>query len=163
MQIREARTEDLPAILTIHNQVIADTTAIYEDEPATLGERRDWFAQRQAQGMPVLVATVEGAVAGFSSFGSWRARVGYRHTVEHTVHVHAAHRRQGIGQRLLEALFPRASQMGLHVMVGHIDAAMTASLALHDKLGFERIGTYRQVAVKFGRWLDLVAVQRLVG
>jgi len=162
MLIRDASSADVPAILAIHNDVIATTTAIYEDRPATLEERSAWFEARRRQGWPVLVAVEDGAVAGFSSFADWRSRWGYRHTVEHTVHVCAARRGHGLGRALVEALFPRAAALGMHVMVGHIDAQMTASRELHRKLGFEVVGTFRQVGHKFGRWLDLLVVQRFL-
>jgi phosphinothricin acetyltransferase len=162
MIIRDARADDLPAILGIYNDVVLTTTAIYDETVATLEQRRAWFEARRSQGLPVLVGEEGGAVVGFSSFGEWRARWGYRYTVEHSVHVRADRRSRGYGGRLIEALFPRAAGMNMHVMIGHIDSAAAASLRLHEKLGFERVGYFREVAHKFDRWLDLVAVQKTI-
>ncbi len=160
MRIRDATDADLPEILAIYNDVVATTTAIYEERASTLEERTAWFEDRRRHGLPVLVAESGGEVVGFSSFGEWRSRWGYRFTVEHSVHIRADRRGQGFGRALIEALFPRASALGMHVMIAHIDSEATASCRLHQQLGFEPVGTFRQVARKFDRWLDLVAMQR---
>jgi len=160
MIIRDARASDLPEILGIYNDVVQTSTAIYEDALSTPEERRAWFESRRKQGMPVLVGEEAGEVIGFSSFGDWRPRWGYRFTVEHSVHIRADRRGRGHGRTLIEALFPLAVDMKMHVMIGHIDSAAAASIRLHEKLGFERVGYYREVAWKFDRWLDLVAVQK---
>lgn len=162
MIIRDARDTDLQAILTIYNDVVLTTTAIYEDTVSTLEERRAWFEGRRKQGLPVVVGEEAGEVIGFSSFGDWRPRWGYRFTVEHSVHVRADRRGRGHGRALIEALFPLAAKLNMHMMIGHIDSAAAASLRLHEKLGFERVGYFREVAYKFDRWLDLVAVQRRI-
>jgi phosphinothricin acetyltransferase len=102
-------------------------------------------------------------IVGFSAFGDWRgAWPGYRHTVEHSVHVRADRRRAGIGSQLVEALFPFAREQGKHVMIGGIDAANLASIRLHQRLGFSAVAHFREVGRKFDRWLDLVFVQRTV-
>ena len=161
--IRPATAADLPQILAIYNDVIATSTAIYTTEASTLEERRTWFDGRVAEGFPVLVAIVEGDVAGFASFSAFRgAWPGYRHSVEHSIHVRADQRSRGIGSALVRALFPIAIAMDKHVMIGGIDADNTTSLRMHERLGFERIAHFREVGRKFGRWLDLVFVQRFL-
>jgi len=163
MQLRDARCEDLPEILAIYNEIITNSTAVYSLVPTTLDERRRWFDARLAAGYPVLVAIREGRVLGFASFGEWRSTwPGYRYTVEHTVHVEAGARGAGVGRQLLEALFPRALALGKHVMVGGIDADNQASIRFHQRLGFERVAHFREVGHKFGRWLDLVFMQKLL-
>ena len=111
MHIRDATTADVPAILAIYNDVVANTTAIYDERPSTLEERQAWFDGRRAKDFPVLVGELDGAVVGFSSFGEWRSRWGYRYTVEHSVHVRADCRGKGFGRQLIEVLFPRAAAM----------------------------------------------------
>lgn len=161
--VRDAELGDLAAILEIYNDVIATSTAVYTDRPATIEDRRVWLEARQAHGFPVLAIVDQSVVVGFSSFGEWRAGwPGYRHTVEHSVHVRADRRGQGAGRKLVEALFPRALAMGKHVMIGGIDAANTASIRFHEKLDFERVALFREVGRKFDRWLDLVFVQRFL-
>lgn len=159
--IRPAVPSDVPAILAIHNDVVATTTAIYDEHASTLAERHAWFDDRVKRGFPVLAYDIGGILVGYSSFGDWRARWGYRHSVEHSVHVRRDHRGKGVGSALVRALFPHAERMGIHAMMGHIDASAAASLGMHRKLGFEVIGTYREVGRMHDRWLDLVAVQRL--
>ena len=161
--IRAAQADDLPAIRAIFNDVIATSTAVYYFEPTTLEERTAWFATRTTAGFPVLVAERDGVTVGFSSFAEFRgAWPGYRYSVEHSVHVHAAHRGRGVGSALVAALFPLAVAQGKHVMIGGVDAANAASVRMHERLGFEQVARFREVGHKFGRWLDLIFLQRFL-
>jgi L-amino acid N-acyltransferase len=160
--LSDATEDDLPGILAIFNDVITNTTAVYREQPVTLEERRVWMQSRLAQGYPVLVARDSRSVLGFASFGEFRAWPCYRNTVEHTVHVRADMRGQGIGRSLLEALLPRAQGLGKHVVVAGIDGDNAVSLRLHEGLGFVEVGRFREVGRKFNRWLDLVFMQRLL-
>lgn len=161
MQVRDASDSDLPDILEIYNDVIRTSTAVYSVEPVALDERRQWLTARRALHFPVLVAADASQVLGFASFGEWRGSWnGYRYTVEHTVHVRADVRRRGVGRELVEALVPRARDLGKHVMIGGIDATNLDSILFHKRLGFERVAHFREVGRKFGRWLDLVFMQR---
>jgi phosphinothricin acetyltransferase len=162
VEIRDAADADLPGLLLIYNDVIATSTAVFSTDPVTLEERRQWWRARVTLGYPVLVARDESGVVGFATFGDFRAWPGYRHTVEHSVHVRADRRGQGIGSRLIEALLPIAAACGKHVMIAGVDAANTGSIRLHERLGFERVGYLHQVGCKFGRWLDLVFLQKLL-
>lgn len=162
LQVRDAREEDLAGVLAIYNDVIATTTAIYRDDPATLEDRREWWQARAALGYPVLVAVEEGEVVGFASFGDFRASPGYRYTVEHSVHVRAGRRGSGLGQALMQPLIARARALGKHVMMAGVDADNAGSIRFHERLGFERVGHLREVGFKFGRRLDLVFLQRLL-
>jgi len=161
-QVRDARQADLPSLLAIYNDVIATSTAVYRDEPATLEDRQQWWAARVGQGYPVLVATERDALIGFASFGDFRAWPGYRFTVEHSVHVRADRRAQGVGTALMRALLERATALGKHVMVAGVDAENAKSLAFHERLGFVRVAHFREVGFKFNRWLDLVFLQRML-
>lgn len=158
----DATEDDLPGILSIFNEVIAHTTAVYREQPVTLEERRSWMSSRLSQAYPVLVARDGKDVLGFASFGEFRAWPCYRNTVEHSVHVRADVRAQGIGRSLVEALLPRAQRLGKHVMVAGIDADNAASRRLHQRLGFDEVGRFREVGRKFDRWLDLLFMQRLL-
>jgi phosphinothricin acetyltransferase len=158
----DATEEDAPGILAIFNHVIANTTAVYREEPVALEERLAWMKSRVAAGYPVLVVRDALGVAGFASFGEFRAWPCYRHTVEHTVHVRADVRGQGLGRSLLEELLVRACALGKHVLVAGIDAESAVSLQLHARLGFQEVGRFREVGRKFDRWLDLVFLQRLL-
>lgn len=161
--IRDAAAADAAGIAAIYNAAVARTTAIWNEIEVDAANRRDWIAARQAQGYPVLVAIgADGGVAGYASFGDWRAFDGYRHTVEHSVYVRDDARGAGLGRRLMEALIARARMLGKHVMVAGIEAGNTGSIALHEKLGFERVGLMPQVGTKFGRWLDLAFLQLML-
>jgi len=162
--VRDATESDLSAILGIYNQVIRTSAAVYTEQETTLQDRRAWLAQRTGQGYPVLVAedSADGSVLGFATFGDFRPWPGYRNTVEHSVYVRANARGRGVGKALIEPLFGRAASLGKHVMVAGIDAANPASIRLHERLGFERVGTLREVGIKFGRRLDLVFMQRFI-
>jgi L-amino acid N-acyltransferase YncA len=163
MRIRDATNADVPAILAIYNDVVANTTAIYDEHPSTLEERQAWFESRRVKGFPVLVGELNGDLVGFSTFGEWRSRWGYRHTVEHSVHVRADCRGKGFGRQLIEALFPCAAAMNVHMMIAHIDSAAAASLRLHEKLGFQNVGTFREVGKMHGGWLSVVTMQKQIG
>jgi phosphinothricin acetyltransferase len=104
----------------------------------------------------------DGALLGYSTFGDFRPWPGYRHTVEHSVYLRTDARGQGLGARLVTPLFGLAAALGKHVMIAGVDAANPASIRLHERLGFERAGTLREVGSKFGRWLDLVFMQRFL-
>ena len=113
-------------------------------------------------GLPVLVAEEGGAVCGFASYGPFRAFDGYAETVEHGLYVAREAQRRGHGAALLGALVARAEAAGLHVMVAAIEARNEASLALHERFGFARVGLMPEVGRKFDRWLDLVLMQRIL-
>lgn len=163
MIVRDATVADLPTILQIHNWAIANTTAIWDEEPVPLREREEWFAARQAAGLPVIVAEVGGAVAGYASYGPWRPKSGYRHTMENSLYVHPDHQGQGVGRTLLPALVEIAEAApDVHCIVAGIESSNEVSLALHRRHGFVEVGRLPQVGLKFGAWLDLVHLQRLV-
>jgi len=162
IEVRDTSADDLPAILAIYNDVIATTTAVYRDDPATLDDRQAWWRDRVAQGYPVLVADDGGAILGFASFGDFRAWPGYRFTVEHSVHVRSDCRGQGVGHALMTALLARARALHKHVMMAGVDAENAGSIRFHERLGFERVGHLREVGFKFGRRLDLVFLQRML-
>lgn len=159
MQIRDAAEGDIDAIREIYNDVLTNSTAIYNDQPATREDRVAWWNARVAQGYPVLVAEEDGEVAGFASFGDFRSWPGYRFTVEGTVHIRSGRRGQGVGTALLHAIVERARALGKHVMIAGVDAENTASLKYLEKFGFERAGHLREVGFKFGRYLDLELLQ----
>jgi phosphinothricin acetyltransferase len=160
VRISDATEADLPGLLAIYNDVIRSSTAVFTTHPVTLEDRREWWQARVEKGFPVFIAHDATGVAGFATFGEFRAWPGYRCTVEHSVHVRSDRRSQGIGQALMAALIPRATTLGKHVMVAGIDAANAGSIRFHERLGFEQVGTLREVGTKFGRWLDLVFMQR---
>jgi L-amino acid N-acyltransferase YncA len=163
IRVRPAGADDVPAMLAIYNEVVEHSTAIYSFKPSTLDERHEWFRVRSGGGWPVLAALRGGELVGYASFAEFRgAWPGYLFSVEHSVYVRADCRQQGIGTLLVQGLLTVAAAMDKHVMIGGIDAANHGSLRMHERLGFERVAHFREVGRKFGRWLDLVFVQRFI-
>lgn len=158
--VRDARMDDLPAILVIHNRAIAETTAIWDTEPVGIGERLAWFRNRTAAGRPILAAEVDGELAGYAGYGPWRPKDGYRHTVENSVYVDDRFHRRGVATALLTELIARARRDGdVHAMIAAIESGNTASIALHERFGFRTVGVLPEVGRKFDRWMDLTLMQ----
>lgn len=148
------------AILGLLNDAILNSTALYEYDPRPPESMRAWFETRQHGRFPVIgLEDDAGRLAGFASYGSFRAYPAFKYAVEHSVYVHPDFRGQGVGGVLLQALIERARQQDRHLLVGAIDAGNAASIALHERLGFSHAGTIREAGFKFGRWLDLAFYQ----
>ncbi len=148
------------SILDILNEAIENSTAIYDYRPRPLSSMEGWFKTKAAGEFPVIgVESEEGQLLGFASYGTFRAWPAYKYTVEHSVYVHKNHRGQGLGLKLMRELIAVATAQERHVLVGGVDAANEASIALHRKLGFVHAGTIKQAGFKFGRWLDLAFYQ----
>lgn len=144
------------AILDILNEAIVHSTALYDYRPRELESMDGWFAAKRTAGHPVIgVVDDDGSLLGFASYGRFREREAYKYSVEHSLYVHRDHRGRGVGALLMQALIEAARARGAHVLVGGIDVANTASIALHERFGFVHAGTIREAAFKFGRWLDL--------
>ena len=150
-------------ILAILNDAIVNSTALYDYKPRTPEMMISWFEAKQRGGFPVIGGiSDDGELMGFASYGAFRSWPAYKYTVEHSLYVAAPWRRQGVGAVLLRAVIDRATSQDYHVLIGGIDATNAASIALHERFGFERAGTMRQVGFKFGRWLDLCFYQLIL-
>ena len=160
--VRLAARADVPAILTIYNEAVLNTTASYDLEPVSLESRLEWYDQKQASGRPVFVAEGADKVLGWSTYGEFRAKPGYRYSAEHSVYVAAGSRGQGLGRALMRPVIEHARAAGLHVLIGGVDASNAASMGLHLSLGFEQVAHFRQVGRKFDRWLDLAFMQLIL-
>ncbi|MGW0251672.1 N-acetyltransferase family protein [Nocardia goodfellowii] len=158
--IRAAREDDLPAILDIHNANIAASTAIWDTDLVGLDDRQAWFRDRTAAGMPILVAEIDGELAGYASYGQWRPKSGYRYSVENSVYIADRFHRRGLATALLTELISRAAASGrVHAMIAAIESSNTASITLHERFGFVTVGELPEVGRKFGRWMDLTLMQ----
>ena len=160
--VRAAGEGDLAGILAIYNHAVEHTTAIWNDVLVDLDNRRQWWRARTEAGYPVLVAVGGDAVLGYASYGPFRPFDGYRQTVEHSVYVGEGARRRGVARALLQALEAEARRAGMHAMIGGVAADNEPSLRLHEKLGFVETGRMPEVGQKFGGWLDLVFMQKLL-
>lgn len=160
--IREAIEEDLPQLLAIYNEIILNTTAVYDYDPHTMEMRKQWFETKRMQGFPVFVAEEDGKILGFSSIGPFRAWAAYKYSVENSVYVAADARGKGIGKLLIPPLIETAKKLQLHAIVAGIDATNEASLRLHKSFGFQEVAHFKEVGWKFGKWLDLKFLQLIV-
>jgi L-amino acid N-acyltransferase YncA len=160
--VRTATFHDLPAMTVIYNDIIINTTAVYDYDPHTIEMREQWFAAKQAQGFPVFVAEENKVIVGFSSFGTFRTWAGFKNTVENSVYVAHEHRGKGIGKLLLPPLIDAAKELKIHAMVAGIDATNIVSLKLHEKFGFVEVAHFKEVGFKFDRWLDLVFMELII-
>jgi phosphinothricin acetyltransferase len=161
--IRDATAADAASIAVLYNALIASTTVAWTESTESVEDRTAWLAGQADRGRPVLLATVDDDVVGFASYGDFRDSAkwpGYRFTVEHTVHVAEAHWGSGVGRALMEELIRRAADAGNHVMIGAIDSENAGSVRFHRRLGFQVVGRLPESGYKFGRWLDLVLMQR---
>lgn len=164
MRIRPATVTDVPAITDLFNALIPTTTIGWRDRTASLDEMLEWFSRQKDADHPVLVADND-TVVGYTCWGEFRGGPrfpGYRHTVEHTIHVDGDHHGQGIGRSLLTALIDLARQREIHVVVAGIDADNSTSIAFHHALGFTEVARMPEVGRKFDRWLDLVLMQMIL-
>jgi phosphinothricin acetyltransferase len=160
--IREAIQNDLPELLSIYNDIILHTTAVYDYEPHTLEMRQQWFDTKKQQGFPVFVAEENGKILGFSSIGPFRAWAAYKYSVENSVYVAAEARGKGIGKLLIPPLIEAAKKLQLHTIIAGVDATNEASLRLHKSFGFEEVAHFKQVGWKFESWLDLKFLQLII-
>ena len=161
MIVREAVSNDLPAITALYGREVLTGTATFELDPPSLAEMTTRFDTVRAKGLPWLVAEIDGAFAGYAYLSPSRPRPAYRYGVEGSIYVDETARGKGVGHVLLSALIDRARTMGLRHVIGAISDSATsdASIALHHRLGFRRVGSYQQVGWKFERWLDVHLMQ----
>ena len=162
LRIRPARREDCPAILDIYNDAVLTTTASYDIEPRSLEHRYAWFEDHTQNDYAIFVAELAGVIAGWSSLSRFHDRFGYRFTAENSIYVAAPHRGRGLGTALLPPLLEAAHKRGLHSIIAVIDASNDASVRLHARFGFSQVGHFREVGHKFGRWLDVLYMQKFL-
>lgn len=162
--IRPSRDEDVAAITAIYAHHVRHGVASFEEVPPAPEE----IARRRAailqHGLPYFVAAREGRVVGYTYAGPFRPRIGYRYTLEDSIYVDGAEVGRGIGRMLLQPLLARCTELGYRQMVAVIGGRETvASIRLHEALGFTHMGVLRSVGFKFGRWVDIVMMQRALG
>jgi phosphinothricin acetyltransferase len=162
IRIRTAKEDDLPRLLEIYNDIIINTTAVYDYEPHTIEMRKQWWETKKSLGFPVFVAEDEGHISGFSSIGPFRAWAAYKYSVENSVYVASDARGKGIGKLLIPPLLDASKSLGMHTVIAGIDATNEASIKLHKRFGFEEVAHFKQVGWKFERWLDLTFLQLMI-
>ncbi len=164
MDIRDATEADIPAIQAIYAHHVLTGTGTFDEVPPTIDEMRDKFRNVVARDWCWLVATDATGVLGYAYYIQFRDRTAYRYCVEDSIYIREDVRGQGVGKALVSALIEHATARGMRQMIAVIgDSENVGSIGVHASLGFHMVGTLRTVGVKFGRWLDVVSMQRALG
>ena len=165
MLIRDATEADIPALAAIYAHHVLHGTGTFEETPPDPAEMAGRFALITGQGFAWLVAEApDGSVLGYAYHAPFRNRSGYRYTAENAIYVRDDVRGQGVGKALVEALLARAEAAGLRQMYALIgDSENAGSIGLHVSAGFRRVGVMKAAGFKFGRWLDVVIMQKTLG
>ena len=161
VEIRLARPADAEAIRQIYNAEVTGSTVTFDLVPRSLAEQEAWLEARSGA-MAVLVAELGGEVVGFASLSPYKDRPAYATSVEDSVYVRSDQRGTGVGRALLTELLEVAGTRGFHTVMARIVGHHDASIALHGALGFEPVGIEREVGRKFGQWLDVMIMQRML-
>jgi L-amino acid N-acyltransferase len=159
--VRLARPDDSEAIRRIYNWEVETSTVTMDLVARSAEDQRRWLAARSGAHAAV-VATLGDEVVGFASLSPWRGRPGYSTTVEDSVYVDRSHQGLGVGQALLGELLSVARSHGFHAVMARIASGHRPSRGLHERFGFEHIGTEREVGRKFGRWIDIDLLQLIL-
>ena len=160
---RLATAADAEAIREIYNREVTGSTVTFDLVPRSLEAQQQWLAAHSGAHPAIVVVDDDGStVVGFGSLSPYRDRPAYSTTVEDSVYVHHDHRGRGIGRIVLEELVRLATSHGFHSMMARIVGGHEASIRLHESCGFALVGTEREVGRKFGRWLDVALMQRLL-
>ena len=162
--LRDATEADLPAVQAIYAYHVLHGTGTFEEAPPDLAEMTRRWGEVRGRGFPWLVATAGDRVVGYAYANWFRARTAYRFTCEDSIYLAPDHCARGLGTRLIEELLVRCAAAGARQMLAVIgDSANAASIGVHRRCGFAPVGTMHAVGLKFGRWLDVVFMQRALG
>src|SRR3954467_8264214 len=162
LQVRRAIAADAEAVRAIYNAEVTGSTVTFDLVPRSLEDQLAWQADHAGAHPAVVAVNVDGEVVGFASLSSYRDRPAYATTVEDSVYVHREHRGEGVGRVLLTEICRLATVHGFHAVMARIADAQPPSIGLHEACGFELVGIEREVGRKFGRWLDVAVMQKLL-
>lgn len=163
MIFRLASTDDCEAIRTIYNREVLTSTVTFDLVARTEEDQLAWMDEHSGAHPAVVAEDDVGRVCGFGSLSPWRSRPAYRTTVEDSVYVDPDFQGRGVGRGILEELVRLAESHGFHTIMARVVGGHEASIGLHKACGFEIVGVEHEVGRKFGRWLDVVLMQLLVG
>lgn len=162
MEVRLASLDDAEAIREIYNLEVTGSTVTFDLVPRSLADQQEWLRARAGAHPAVVAVTDAGDLAGFGSLSPYRDRPAYSTSVEDSIYVHQHHRGEGVGRLLLTELLRLAEVHGFHAVMARIVGGHEASITLHTGCGFALVGIEREVGRKFGKWLDVALMQKLV-
>ncbi len=162
MQVRPVTRDDAEAIRAIYNREVVGSTVTFDLVPRTLDEQLQWVDEHSGAHPAIVAVDGDDRVRGFASLSPYRARPAYRTTVEDSVYVERDSRGTGVGRLLLSEVVALAGSHGFHAIMARVVGNHEASIRLHHGCGFELVGVEREVGRKFGTWLDVALMQRLV-
>jgi phosphinothricin acetyltransferase len=163
MEFRDANIDDAAQIVSIYNHYVLNTVISMEYETVTPADMAQRIGDVQSAGLPWLVLLDGERIVGYAYASKWRARFGYRHSVESSVYLAPEQQRRGLGGMLYRRLLERLREQGCHAVMGGIALPNPGSVALHEKLGFEQVAHFREVGHKFGGWVDVGYWQLTLG
>ncbi|MBQ8504484.1 MAG: N-acetyltransferase [Clostridia bacterium] len=156
MTIRKPTRADIAPLLDIYNYEVENGVATLDINKKSLSDWEKWYDRHNIENHPLIVAEIEGEIAGYATLSSYREKEAYKSTVELSVYVSPKHRKMGVGTALMkEILLMAVKDESIHTVVSVITSGNEASRRLHEKLGFEFCGTIREVGMKFGRYVDI--------
>ena len=161
MRVRLATIDDAEAIRAIYNPEVLESTVTFDLVPRTLEDQQQWLDEHSGA-HPAVVAVDGDVIVGYGSLSEYKPRPAYRTSVEDSVYVHRGYQGRGVGRLILGSLIDLAVDHGFHAVFARIVGGHEASIALHEKCGFDTIGTEREVGRKFGQWLDVVIMEKLL-
>ena len=161
IQIRLAKQKDAETIREIYNHEVRNSTATFDLVERTTEEQEEWLTERSGA-FSVLVAEMSNKILGFASLSPYKSRAAYRTTVEDSIYINEEFRNQGIAGELLFHLLEVAKSSGFHAVIARIGGANEASIALHQRVDFEIVGSEKEIGRKFGKWQDVVVMQKII-
>lgn len=160
LNIRRATIKDLKKITEIYNEAIEKTVATFDTEKKTLDQQRIWYNEH-GDNNPIIVAKKKGIIVGWAALSKYSTRCAYSNTAEISLYVQKEYQGRGIGRKLMNAIIKEGEKTNIHAVIARITEGNEVSVHLHKSVGFEHIGTLKEVGQKFGRLLDVYFMQKI--
>jgi phosphinothricin acetyltransferase len=157
---RKATIEDLKDITDIYNEAIQKTVATFDTEPKTLEQQKVWFIEH-GKNNPIIVAELNGIIVGWAALSKYSTRCAYSNTAEISLYVKLEYQGKGVGRKLMDEIIKKGEKTNIHVVLARITEGNEISIHLHKSVGFENIGTMKEVGNKFGKLLDVHLMQKI--
>lgn len=162
MNIRKAKQDDLPVLVSIYNHAILHTTATFDLEPVSVEARQSWFDEHMDDYFPLIVAEEDDVVMGYASLSTFRQKEAFKRTVEVSIYIDEEHQGKGLGKQLLAHIIEMARALDHHVIIAGITSGNDKSVKLHEQFGFVKCGEMKEVGFKFDRWQDVLFYQLIL-